>query len=135
MRFAKIHPSFLIFFGLSLASFAVALVVAITSMDACTSSSGDQPDSACAVRGQGEGTTATVLAIGGLAAMLGGVGFQIGRATPAAAPVAVPLGGAPAPYPLQPAYPSAPGAPGYPPAPGYPAPPASAPPASMPPAS
>lgn len=125
MRFARIHPSFLIFFGLSVAGFAVALIMALNSADACNDSGSSSADAAiCATKGQGEGAGATVLALGGLAAMLGGVGFQIGRARPTVAPVAVPPGAAPAWYATQPGYPAYP-APG-----GYPPPPASTPPAS-----
>ena len=101
MRFAKLHPSFLVFFFLSLLSLGAALVLGLVATDACAGSD-QSANSRCAIEAEGESTMAIVLAIGGLTAMLGGIGFQIGRARPEAPTVApIPLTGAPA-------YPSVP---------------------------
>jgi hypothetical protein len=119
MRFAKLHPSFLIFFFLSLASLGVALALGIASADECSGTgSTTAADGHCAIEARGESTLAMVFAIGGLTAMLGGIGFQIGRARPTApsVPAAGPqqttttmpttMSGAPTPWP---------GAAGFPP--------------------
>jgi hypothetical protein len=96
MRFARLHPSFLIFFFLSLASVAAALVLGIVASDACSGAgSAAAADGHCAIEAQGESTMAIVLAVGGLTAMLGGVGFQIGRTRPAAPTTTPPAAGAP----------------------------------------
>ncbi|HEY2675021.1 MAG TPA: hypothetical protein VGJ07_32230 [Rugosimonospora sp.] len=143
MRFAKIHPSFLIFFVLSVVSLAVAFFLAIASGNACTTGSGNPSDDpTCSITAQGQGTMATVLALGGLTAMIGGIGFQIGRVRTDLPPGAGQqgFGAAPPPYPVpaypaqqpypvqQPAYPVQP--PAYPAQPAYPAPPTSTPPSS-----
>lgn len=119
VRFAKIHPSFLIFFFLSLLSMTGALALAIAATQVCGgSSSSASTETRCVVEAQGLSTMAMVLAIGGLTAMLGGVGFQVGRARPPA-PTPPQNVAFPGPYPYAPtpaATPTPPG-PGQPPAP------------------
>ncbi|GAB3799025.1 hypothetical protein [Micromonospora zhanjiangensis] len=109
---AKIHPAFIMFFILSLLTMIAAAIMAAMATDACDSLSASTApwvSVQCQVEGQSQTTTALVVAIGGLTAMLGGVGFQINRHL-ATAPAAVPQ------MPPPPAGYGAPG--GYPP-PGF----------------
>lgn len=55
-----------------------AIIIAVTATDACTGT--DRPSADCTVKAQGQETVALVIAAGGIAAMLAGVGFQVGRA-------------------------------------------------------
>jgi hypothetical protein len=102
MRFVKVHPAFLVFFFLSLIALVVACFVAGSAADACVDSNGTHHvDADCTLSAQSRQNVALVIAIGGLTAMLGGVGFQVGRSANQAAS-SQPQGGYPAgapPYP------------------------------------
>jgi hypothetical protein len=108
VRFAKVHPSFLILLFVSMLCLLAAFIMAMSASDACIDSNGIRSaNPTCTVEAQSHSASATVLAIAGLAIMLGGVGFQIGRAgaATAMAPVAPqPMVAAPPPYPPYPPY-------------------------------
>jgi hypothetical protein len=104
MRFFRLHPAFQLLFALSVIALVGAFMIGVDAADSCNSSA---PSPSCAVQAQGKGLTAIVAAIGSLALMIGGVGFQIGRSAAQAA------------YPAQPPYPAQAMAPGPVPQ-GYP---------------
>ncbi|GAA2076242.1 hypothetical protein GCM10009780_10860 [Actinomadura alba] len=74
------HPLFPLFFAFSGLALVGAFFMGVASADACTTSSpGTTPSSNCVTKGNGMGSTAIVLALGGMSLMIGGVGFQVGR--------------------------------------------------------
>jgi hypothetical protein len=83
MRFLRPHPAFQLLFGLSIIALVVGFFLAITSSDACVSSTGSsRPDPKCGLDAGGRQAGGVAVAIGGLALMIGGVGFQVGRSAP-----------------------------------------------------
>lgn len=80
MRFARLHPTFIFLVVISLLGIAGAFVLSIASSSACNQLT--QPDERCVIQAQAQENSAVVVAIGSLTLMVGGVGFQIGRAGP-----------------------------------------------------
>jgi hypothetical protein len=81
MRLVRPHPAFQLLFVLSVLTLMGAFFTGVYAGDACTAGGLNETARAdCQMKGIGMGDAALVLAIAGLSLMIGGVGFQVGRA-------------------------------------------------------